>query len=454
MKHRTIASILAGLLLLSGFARSGQLPAAAAQGDAVSQLFQLVNQVRADHGLAPFQWDASLAAAAQNQADHNAATATYGHSGYGGTSPQDRAAAAGYSGYVVENVVGGWDLTPQQGVVWWINSPVHYNTLITTRYAVAGTGFSANGRQNHYTLVVGRPRSGSTFTEAPQAQNEPPAIVIPITLSEPDENGAIIHRIQQGQTLWAIAARYSVKLSDLRLFNNLGDSDLVRPGDELIVKLAEGQAPPPTPTPPLTYIVQAGETAWTIAARFNLKIDEILWYNNLTEDALIRPGDELIVRLMPGQSPPPTPTPQAHHIVQAGDSMWAIAARYGLTLEQFQTLNGLGGNSVLQPGDRLLIRALPTPTPTSAATAQAQLPAVTAAAGGPDSPDPTAERDLTPFAPASPDLLSVLPPVPTPTPAPVIADENPNSAVGTAAFGAAILFSLLALLLFFNIRRS
>lgn len=450
MKHRTIASLVAGLLLLAGFASSGRLPSAAAQGDSALQVFQLVNQVRADHGLAPFQWDASLAAAAQNQANHNASTDTYGHSGFGGTSPQDRAAAAGYNGYVVENVVGGWDLTPQQGVVWWINSPVHYNTLITTRYAVAGTGFAANGRQNHYTLVVGRPRSGSAAAEAPQDQSaEPPAIVIPITLSEPDENGAIVHRVQQGQTLWAIAARYGIKLIDLRLFNNLGDSDLVRPGDDLIVKLAEGQAPPPTPTPPLTYIVQAGETAWTIAARFNLKIDEILWYNNLTEDALIRPGDELIVRLMPGQSPPPTPTPLAHHIVQTGDSMWAIAARYGLTLEQFQALNGLDSSSVLRPGDKLLIRSLPTATPTPAAT---QPTPATATPGAPE--EAAAQTLLTPPAPASPDLLSVLPPVPTPTAAPVIADENPSSALGTAAFGAAILFSLLALLLFVNIRRS
>lgn len=66
----------------------------------------------------------------------------------------------------------------------------------------------------------------------------------------------------------------------------------------------------------------------------------------------------------------PTATPDAegniYVIVQPNDSMWAIAARAGITLERLWQLNGLSEGSVIKPGDRLLVaqvEAEPTPTP-------------------------------------------------------------------------------------------
>jgi LysM repeat protein len=369
------------VLLWSGTAA---LPASA-QADVPAQLLQLVNQVRAEHGLPPFQVNASLAVAAQNQANFNAANAGYGHSGAGGSSPQDRATAAGFTGYVVENVVGGSDLSPQQGVTWWVNSPVHFNTLISTRYPEAGTGYAVKGRQRHYTLVVGR-RSDAPPAQAGNAQlAEPPAIVVPITLSAPRPDGSIVHTVQAGQTLWAIAARYEVRLSDLFLFNNLDEDAFIQPGDELMVRLAEGQAPPPTPTPPLHHVVRTGETLWTIAARYRLSLADLLWLNGVSEETILRPGDELTVRLAEGQSPPPTPTPQLKYAVIEGDSLWSIAARYGLSLDGLLALNDLQAGALLRPGQELWIRPQPSPTPTTplpaAATPAGSLPVAMANTG-------------------------------------------------------------------------
>ena len=77
---------------------------------------------------------------------------------------------------------------------------------------------------------------------------------------------------------------------------------------------------------------------------------------------MLHPGNEVIVRLAEGQSPPPTPTPRSTHIIKAGQSLWLIAALYDLTLEQLLELNGLTTDSVIRPGEELIIR-LPTPTP-------------------------------------------------------------------------------------------
>lgn len=77
----------------------------------------------------------------------------------------------------------------------------------------------------------------------------------------------------------------------------------------------------------------------------------------------------------------PTPTPNAEGVilitVQPGDTMWAIAARAGLTLEEFLALNpGLTSDSFIQAGEQYIIGqvAQPTATPEPTATATAVLP--------------------------------------------------------------------------------
>lgn len=79
---------------------------------------------------------------------------------------------------------------------------------------------------------------------------------------------------------------------------------------------------------------------------------------------IVRPA----VALAQDQLPSPTPDAEGRVIVvvQANDSLWAIAARAGLTIEELLVLNELTENSVIQPGDQLII-AMGTPpaTPTS-----------------------------------------------------------------------------------------
>ncbi|VAW33111.1 hypothetical protein MNBD_CHLOROFLEXI01-3040 [hydrothermal vent metagenome] len=65
----------------------------------------------------------------------------------------------------------------------------------------------------------------------------------------------------------------------------------------------------PTPTPDadgiITIIVQPNDALWSIAARAGISLTTLLDLNNLTEDALIQPGDRLIVAIV---EPPVTPT--------------------------------------------------------------------------------------------------------------------------------------------------
>jgi LysM repeat protein len=58
----------------------------------------------------------------------------------------------------------------------------------------------------------------------------PPATPVPVATAAP-----LVHVVSQGDTLFAIARRYGVSVDDIRRANNLGDPDLIVPGQRLII---------------------------------------------------------------------------------------------------------------------------------------------------------------------------------------------------------------------------
>ncbi len=427
---------LVGLLLLFVAAYAPALNAAPA-GQSATEIFNLVNQLRAEHGLPPYQYNATLAAAAQNHANWMAANVAYSHTQHDGSTPQMRASAAGYNGFVTEIIVGGSNMTPQQGLIWWRNSALHYSNMVSNRYFEAGAAFATNGSQNMYVMVIGRPSNSPAAPAAAAADPLPGAIqVIPIQLAQPREDGSIVHTVGPGQALWQIAAHYEVELSQILLINSLDEDHIIQPGDEIWIRLAEGQPPPPTPTPPLSHTVREGENPWMIAARYDVDLFTIFYLNGFDENVLLHPGDEVRVRLAPGEDPPPTPTPKLHHVVREGDTLWTVAALHSLTLDELLALNGLTTDAVLQVGDQLLIREMPTPTPepvTATPTPEAE----------PPTPTETAPASKT-VAASSLLALAGGPVLPTPTPEP---SPTPAEEAGGAdsIFTGSVIFALLVL---------
>lgn len=142
-------------------------------------------------------------------------------------------------------------------------------------------------------------------TATPTATNTPEPTPTPVPLRT--------HRIQSGDTLSAIGARYGVAVDAIMAANNLTAQDIyrLRPGDELVIPdggtgaaaVAAAAAPPTPTTPPRTYTVQAGDTPIAIANRMGVTVDALLAANNLTLDDArrLRTGQVLVV---PGSSQP------------------------------------------------------------------------------------------------------------------------------------------------------
>lgn len=108
-------------------------------------------------------------------------------------------------------------------------------------------------------------------------------------------------------------------------------------------------AAPPTDTP-RTHVVQPGDTLFAIALRYQTTVAAIKQLNNLGESDLIQVGQKL--RIPASTSTMPTTT---HHIVQPDESLYRIALQYGTTVRTLVQLNGLANPNVIVPGQALLV---------------------------------------------------------------------------------------------------
>ena len=223
-----------------------------AQADPVNEIIQRVNALRAAYGVPAYQVDSALMSAAQAQASWGLENKHFGHDGPGGSTPDDRAKAAGYgnggNSFSIENVAGGTASlnTPELVVTMWQGDWGHLNAMISADYEHIGVGFAEADGFSYYVMMVGwvGTKASSRDTEVPEIPVVDPSSG-PFVLSEPDESGAIYHEVQPGQSAWTIAALYGIELAELFRLNNLTENSILHPGDVLMIR----PLGPPTSTP-------------------------------------------------------------------------------------------------------------------------------------------------------------------------------------------------------------
>ena len=111
------------------------------------------------------------------------------------------------------------------------------------------------------------------------------------------------HTVQRGETLTQIARLYGVSVQSIITRNSLANPNRIFPGQVLIIPSTAPQQPTP-PAPVATYIVQRGDTLNTIAARFGLSSwRQIGAFNNLQTPNLIFAGQ--VLRIPPANYVPP-----------------------------------------------------------------------------------------------------------------------------------------------------
>lgn len=150
------------------------------------------------------------------------------------------------------------------------------------------------------------------------------------------------YTVQSGDSLSSIADRFGVAWRDLAAWNGISNPDRIYPGQTLKLK---GSASSSTSSGS-TYIVQKGDTLSGIAAKFGTTYQKLAADNGISNPNKIHPGQKLNV----GGGGSSTYT------VKKGDNLSSIASAHGTTVSKLVALNRISNPNLIYPGQKIRVR--------------------------------------------------------------------------------------------------
>ena len=100
----------------------------------------------------------------------------------------------------------------------------------------------------------------------------------------------------------------------------------------------------------MSYRVAAGDSLGSISRRFATSVETLTKLNPLEHNAALRVGDTLRVPAPPSRG---AQNRTIRYRVKPGDSLWQIASRFNVTVQQIARWNGIEATSTLLPGSQL-----------------------------------------------------------------------------------------------------
>ena len=141
--------------------------------------------------------------------------------------------------------------------------------------------------------------------------------------------------VSKGDTLYSIAKKYNITVNQLKDYNNLKTNTL-KIGQVLKIPTKSDEASPYS-----TYVVQKGDSLWSISRKFNTSVNELKTLNNLSSN-LLSIGQIL---KLPSKNT---------YIVQKGDTLYSIARKYNISVTELKNKNNLK-NNIINIGQVLFI---------------------------------------------------------------------------------------------------
>jgi LysM repeat protein len=202
-------------------------------------------------------------------------------------------------------------------------------------------------------------------------------VAVAATATAPAAHADESYTVRSGDTVSHIAAKYGTTVSAVRSANGLNGSAFIREGQSLTIPTSGGAAAAAPAATGGSHTVASGETVSAIAKRYGTTVAAIVSANGLDSRAFIRVGQTLTV---PGAGATATAAPAAtttagggSHTVASGETVSAIAKRYGTTVAAIVSANGLDSRAFIRVGQTLTLPGAGAPATAAPASSGTQL---------------------------------------------------------------------------------
>jgi LysM repeat protein len=167
----------------------------------------------------------------------------------------------------------------------------------------------------------------------------------------------VTYVVRWGDTLFSIAQKFGTTVDAIKAANGL-TSDFIIVGQELIIPV-DGAVPPepypPSPGGPTVHIVQPGENLFRISLCYGTTVEAIARANNIMNPWFIYVGQKLDIPTG-GDGGMPSPGPGGKtYVVQPGDTLYSIAVRYDTTVQALMVANNLSNPNLIYVGQTLRV---------------------------------------------------------------------------------------------------
>ncbi len=205
--------------------------------------------------------------------------------------------------------------------------------------------------------------------KSPEKRDSADTMIVSSNKKEPSQvSTSNSYTVEQGDTLFSIGKKYNISIEKLQELNGLTNTEISL-GQKLLVKSYYGsgrnssqELQKKVEVATNTYIVEQGDTLYSISKKYNISLDDLQELNGLTDNT-ISLGQELRIKSLDEQERNNSQELKDNadvavnntYIVEQGDTLYSISKKYHTTVEALQALNNLNDTTV-SIGQELIIK--------------------------------------------------------------------------------------------------
>jgi len=144
-----------------------------------------------------------------------------------------------------------------------------------------------------------------------------------------------LYQVKSGDTLYSIANKYNIGVNELKAINDLVNNNL---------SIGQLLTVPSGLSLVNSYVVEKGDTLYSIAKNFDISVNKLKEYNNLSSN-LLSVGQKILIPIEEDTT----------YVVKSGDTLYSISREYNTTVDNLKRLNNLTSNT-LSVGQILIVK--------------------------------------------------------------------------------------------------